>query len=152
MTTKYFSMTDVMDALRKVVANQGEEHIYKTPSTSSYPGLCVYVEQDEEQRILKPSCIVGHVLWELGVPLDRLNIPGNAKSVCYSLSDYGYFFDPNAIEVLQIAQSIQDHGVRETTHESICTYCKMREIGPMTWGRALKAAEVRAKLLGWTDE
>lgn len=152
MTNKYFSLTDVMDALRKVVANQGEENVYKTPSASSYPGLCVYVEQDEEQRILKPSCVVGHVLWALGVPLDKFNMTGNAKSVCYSLSDYGYFFDPNAIEVLQIAQLIQDHGVGEMTHGNRCTYCRMRESGPMTWGRALEAAEVRARLLGWTDE
>lgn len=118
------TVTTVHDLLRKAVELKGGNYVYPT-----YKGTalgCYYAKDGQ------PDCIVGHVLFDLGVPIEDMsdNTEGVAGRVSagiigihrdYLHSRYGLDFDNVAWEMLCSAQCVQDN--RDT------------------WGEALKSAE-----------
>lgn len=115
---------DVISALREVVAERGADYLYQAQGR---PGNCVYVVTNARGD-LEPSCIVGHVLYRLGVPLSDMN--GLDSDDAEMLSDtLGLNIDPWAVACLQTAQELQDGAVDPAPgHDH-------------SWGAALRAAE-----------
>lgn len=113
--------------LRKVVYGR-EDYVYVRPSNAPY---CVNFT-DEGQ----PSCVVGHVLAELGLTFEvaeLLEIKGNiairsAAGKVNKCPDFGWALTEAAVQVLAAAQLVQDDG--------------------RTWGEALGRAEACADLHG----
>lgn len=105
-----------IEALRKVVAGN-EEFVYELKSdadradqgVNKNDGSCFY-EWDG-----KPSCIVGHVLAELGASigvlrhLDTRQTAG-IKASRQALSEQNIFTTSAAIDILHVAQYVQDRG------------------------------------------
>lgn len=58
----------VLDVMREVVAEAGEEFVYKSPAGL---GVCLYVHRTPGAAAV-PGCLVGQVLHRLGAPLDEL--------------------------------------------------------------------------------
>jgi hypothetical protein len=125
-----------IELLTAAVERKGEDFVYN-PGGS---GSCSYVakpnrlngvydgpELDENGKS-NPGCIVGHVLYSLGVDLYRVG-SGSMRSIMRHRygphaalnSDLTMTFSEDAVEALQRAQSSQDDG--------------------STWGRALEAAK-----------
>ncbi|MFD3361605.1 hypothetical protein ACFWW5_00695 [Streptomyces albidoflavus] len=59
----------VLDVMREVVAEAGEEFMYEPPGEI---GTCLYVHRTPGDAADVPGCLVGQVLHRLGVPLDEL--------------------------------------------------------------------------------
>lgn len=108
--------------LRMVVFEKGADFRYqKVASPNGYP-WCVNFHEGQ------PSCIVGHVLANLGLTGEdagRWRVAGDVGvSETFGRLDgteFGWTADTDAADILTIAQSQQDNG--------------------MTWGEALSAAE-----------
>lgn len=95
-----------MESLRKAVEGK-EDFVYKP---AGFPGICMYLTSDDE-----PSCLVGHVLVDLGVPKKVIREVGNASpvsSITHSLERYGIRITNRAARLLQEGQGRQDR--RET--------------------------------------
>lgn len=122
---------NALTLLAAVVAEKGEE--YRYPGADD--GNCSYTNADGT-----PSCIVGHVLKKLHVPLDKVRAfewdeDGSIRestAVSGILGEWGPYADSvsakadhNAVIILQAAQSKQDDG--------------------STWGEALAYAQDYAK-------
>jgi len=77
-----------------------------------------------------PDCIVGHVLFDLAQQgrLDWGEVPQSADIYATNV-DLGRPFDPEAVEVLEVAQDLQDRG--------------------RPWGFAVREAVERARDLGY---
>lgn len=119
---KHVDKATVLELLREVVAEKGEDYVYEASYTASYQ--CVYVLHGE------CSCLVARVLHKLGVSiedlarLDTSSEGGGAVAVWQAIEvDLipGLTFTPEAREALMSAQFAQD--------------------GFKTWGEALQAAE-----------
>lgn len=122
------TLDDAMRTLREVVAEYGRGHRYIKPLIKAIDGgygfipACVYTHN------YCPSCLIGHVLHRLGVPVgehkyyNRVGIASLAWDC-----EYGQraFFEPEAVGVLERAQGVQDNGI--------------------SWGAALDAAEEMCK-------
>lgn len=102
-------------ALAEVVAEAGSDYQYVTDTGTEIRGRCVY------QRDGAPSCMVGHALFKLGVPVDvlaQLDVASEDGEPCaiddsdaYSvLSDAGFVLDSEAAERAAMAQTKQDSG------------------------------------------
>lgn len=96
--------------LEALVNEKGENFIYEQQvDPESGRAKCVYVHDGE------PSCIVGRVLANLGVPLDRLALadagPGtSADMLLNQLRDEDVITIPDGVQLaLQEAQSRQDY-------------------------------------------
>ena len=105
--------------LERVVDGR-EKHVYFKKKMGAGPA-CTY------ERYRKPSCLVGHVLYNLGLEpkqlrkLDNLSVPGILG--CYTqatLRDMGINLTKPAVRALHEAQLAQDSG--------------------LTWGEALEGA------------
>lgn len=113
--------------LRKVVYGR-EDYVYVRPSNVPY---CVNFT-DEGQ----PSCVVGHVLAELGLTFEVAELLGVESNVAIMSAadkvnecpDFGWTLTEAAVQVLTAAQLVQDDG--------------------RTWGEALGRAEACADLHG----
>jgi hypothetical protein len=109
----YSKTVAILDSL---VAEFGEDYVYKRPAG----GDCVYVHDGA------PSCIVGHLLARVGVPLERLS---EADRAAYGgglsagvllnvLSDEGVLrYDHDVSTLLADVQYYQDGG--RTWKESV---------------------------------
>jgi hypothetical protein len=108
--------SEVLDLLTKIVSEQGEDFIYQPlPGTD---GQCQYVHGDQ------PRCLVGHVLFRLGVPLDALRELDDGTGANIGVVDLAWALNldmpAEAQNALSAAQDRQDGGE--------------------TWGVALQAA------------
>ncbi|MFI0211975.1 hypothetical protein ACH4OV_25305 [Streptomyces diastaticus] len=109
----------VLDVMREVVAEAGEEFVYEPPTGL---GVCLYVHRPHGGGASVPGCLVGQVLHRLGVPLDELteHEAQLARTMAPKLVDAGEGADL-LVTALDNAQAIQDGG--------------------HSWGAALRAAE-----------
>lgn len=109
--------------LRLVVFEKGADFVYeKVDFDGAHIPRCVNFHEGE------PSCIVGHVLANLGVSAEdaaRMGVDGNmsAINVAGNLERFGYEWkiDSDAVDILTAAQIRQDNG--------------------QSWGEALAYAE-----------
>lgn len=103
-----FTLEDVLNAAREVVAEKGEDYVY--PGASM--GACVYSEADDT-----PSCLVGHVIYRLD-PEAFLQVAEieatEGTTAAGGLEEDGYlpegFWDEEAQEAMVAAQASQDNG------------------------------------------
>lgn len=103
------SPDEVLALLEEVVAEYGEDYVYPGHNTT---GGCVYTKDGA------PSCLVGHALTRLGVPVDFLSEHNDfAVSNIQRLT-----MDEEVLDMLQTAQETQDIGC--------------------TWGHALEDARL----------
>jgi len=114
-----------LEALREVVATFGPDYVYKQAERgdpySEAAVQCKYVENDG------PSCIVGHVAFKLGVPLEKLKKWDYGEDQSITVVGEGVF-DPAARSVLAEAQQCQDLGE--------------------PWGKVLRLAELTLEDFG----
>ncbi|MFD7646369.1 hypothetical protein ACFV5M_01705 [Streptomyces albidoflavus] len=109
----------VLDVMREVVAEAGEEFVYKS---SAGLGVCLYVHRTPGDAADVPGCLVGQVLHRLGAPLDELaeHEAQLALTMVPVFIDAGEHWGLLAL-ALNKAQALQDAG--------------------RPWGAALRAAE-----------
>ena len=120
MRSGQLDATDAVLLLREVVYAKGADHVIKE---------CTYFETNEVFACnAAPVCIIGHLFALLGKDRDDLEkLPGTqdprganvSKIDCISVR--GLYITPNAVAILQRAQTVQD--------------------GYEPWGAALAAAE-----------
>lgn len=112
----------VLDTLAAVVAEFGEDYVYKTQLGSAY---CTYVRDG------KPDCIAAQVLVRLGMSVEDL-AQCEGKS-CAQFGGYGTVpVGGEALHVLRQAQMVQD-GVSSASPFS-------PRFSSPTWGEALRVA------------
>jgi hypothetical protein len=71
MMTVVLTEENVTKALKEIIEQYGDDHVYVPPILPTESGeTCVYVEEGPEGP--KPSCIVAQVLHRLGVPVSSL--------------------------------------------------------------------------------
>lgn len=129
-----YGVDDVLHAMEEIVAEFGNDYVYDRFGRDDR--ICRYAHEDG------PGCLVGQVLVRLGADLnviksvesahiDRRNTGLSLEELLDELAptwgSLGYTLTPEAVEVLTVAQNMQD--VRNT------------------WGRALKRAQERAQEL-----
>lgn len=135
--TKVFDVPDVIRALRQVVAAKGADYVYPVSERSNGEehGACMYKVPAGGGFV--PSCIVGQVIHHLGLPLPVEN--GGAYSILKV--EYPHNFDDaeEAGAVLVLAQRTQDGQWMDGDWQ----------VRPKSWGEALKAAEGKARELGY---
>lgn len=126
MTNITLTKEQVTDILSDLVADYGEDYVYDQEANYGTGQLCVYTDGD------KPSCIVGHVLFRAGTPMNVLKaidyggvIDGYGQLHTGSLSDTNIWEDEvqhwlnangivlteAAIDILGRVQRMQDDGV-----------------------------------------
>jgi hypothetical protein len=100
----------VVETAKMVVAERGADYVYKRPTNTFGVPTCLYVDVDRDQ----PSCLVGHVLHRLGVPLETLKSADQfsfpATDVCHDLLGGSAFDDGEISHFLDAVQSRQDIG------------------------------------------
>lgn len=122
----------VIELLREVVAEFGEDYLYKIPDgCDGHDGRCLYVHTDDVGNRC-PGCIVGQVLHRLGVPFDFFTNREGVEvwGILPELEGQGWKFTIDASKALEAAQAVQDKAT-----DSFATP------GDYTWGAALRAAE-----------
>lgn len=112
-----------LDLLRRVVEGR-EDYVYQRLTDGSGEDVCAYFDLTTGQ----PSCLVGHVLAEVGVTLDTLPDRHNVGSGIHHLDVPGVEMTRGARRVLSAAQRAQDRGT--------------------PWGEAAARAQVAAKEAG----
>lgn len=127
-----------LELLDKAVAAKGED--YRV-------GGCVYFNTETKE----PVCIVGHVLAELGVGVDDFEAAYTVNHQTYDFNGQSFSglykndfikekaeFTPEAVEILDSAQTIQDIGRLE--------YVDKNGDDPRdyTWGNAVRVAREKA--------
>lgn len=119
-------VSDVWAEVEKV-ARENPDFIYDASETG-----CKYVKDS------KPSCLVGHALFRLGVPLDQLKVYDNTNDFSGSaigtvlLGDLYERDDPIAVEKCTVAQKEQDSGA--------------------SWGTAVQRAKKAMKLMQESED
>ncbi len=118
------------------VQKNGADYVYKPPE--SY-GACVYFETDKNAALV-PSCIVGHMLSDLGFssPSD-LNLRLDVES-------HGYASDFNASGANTILRRMKNFGFVDIDEEAIAflTTVQDHQDNGMPWGRAVEEAHQSA--------
>jgi hypothetical protein len=98
----------VVETATEVVGERGENYIYEKPINAFGTPVCVYVYESQ------PSCLVGHILHRLGVPLETLGegdrLSFSASDVCMDLLAGTSFYDTEISAFLDSLQSEQDTG------------------------------------------
>jgi alkylhydroperoxidase/carboxymuconolactone decarboxylase family protein YurZ len=115
---KHLSYEDAVLGLKKALAVKGEDYVYERPTFELNDGItinaCAYFTPEGQ-----PSCIVGHVMADLGHTIDDLaetvTMAGdhtfNTGSTAGMVMDYlGYEIDEKTRSLLSIAQDYQDSG------------------------------------------
>jgi hypothetical protein len=96
----------VIELLQQAVLVKGDDYV--DPRSSNEEEGCLYFEKSGA-----PSCIVGHVLYDLGIR--KLYNNGEVSDIIDIDDSDNYFignheFTPEAIDALSVAQMTQDHG------------------------------------------
>lgn len=113
----YTTAVEILDGL---VEEFGDDYVYPRGEN----GKCDYVRDG------KPSCIVGHVLAKVGVPIERLEVADAGVFGC-GVSAFGLLSALHAEYVLRF-----DGSVRNLLTEAQC-----RQDGSAPWGEAVKQAK-----------
>lgn len=144
--------------LREVVAEKGADYVYRIPIPAKISihareaGGCAYVEVDDEQNPVCPSCIVAHVAHRAGLSLTvLLKIEGNgAQILSNGLGRVTYYSLPLS------DRRPKDHNVLQAMFGDVLaaaevwfTYeaaqylrsAQMQQDRGMPWGIALAVAE-----------
>ncbi len=122
---KTLDANDVITSLRRVVEKRGPGYIYRASAEQDCQNFELEYDEDRSEEIITgPSCIVGHVLFDL---FDVSDLSYRAEGSVYDTADElersgVALITPLATTVLAIAQDTQD------------------KVGK-TWGEALEAAE-----------
>jgi hypothetical protein len=118
----YISWQQAVDLLQTAVAKRGADYIYPKELLSvenEIPTECVYYDPAGQ-----PSCMVGEVLYAMGVILDIddecISHGANGNGLSELIDEDYIHVDTPTLELLQMAQVKQDHG--------------------MPWGEALNVA------------
>lgn len=116
----HLSYEDAVLGLKKALAVKGEDYVYEWPqfplAANEGGGLkqrCAYFTPQGA-----PSCIVGHVMADLGHTVEDLDAPDGlfektrnvGTGAIRALKHLGYTLDYRAVEVLANAQALQDLG------------------------------------------
>jgi len=135
-----FDERDALNGLRQAVSGKGAPYVYQWTQ-------CMYT--DEVDGTLEPRCMVGYALAALGIPLQLVAKLGNKASIAelaQRLREHGYSFTSQAVEVLNIAQLIQDGAafvwISKTPDGEI--FSTLMPGAARTWGTALDAAQRHA--------
>ena len=118
-----------LDALRKAVANHGENHVVTACSyTAPIDGWDDYLNLHPDDRDgveIAPACILGCAFHEVfGVPVEtlkRMDTGPNgyhqyasedlsSEQTLSALRSHGIELTPGAHEILEVAQKVQDNG------------------------------------------
>ena len=103
---KEYHYEDVLLSLKEIVHAKGERYVYE----KAVDGRCVYYDPDTEQ----PSCLVGHFVYKEGLLSFDDIAPyedDNAESMTQQLEhDQIAYFDSRSVQLLNIAQELQDQG------------------------------------------
>jgi len=110
------TIENVIEALKEAVAEKGEEYVYVNKYGQSaldddgYPSgiSCHYLDLDSN-----PSCIVGNVLYRLGVPFNEMYDNGEDSSALVKrLHQEGVIsaVQLGVLPILYTAQGMQDMG------------------------------------------
>jgi hypothetical protein len=114
---KHLTYEDAVLGLKKALAVKGEDYVYERPTFKLTNDItinaCAYFTPEG-----RPSCIVGHVLADLGHTIDDLDAPKmspdgtfNTGATASMAMDYlGYELDEKTRSLLSIAQDYQDSG------------------------------------------
>lgn len=138
--------SDALRGLRHAVDLKGRDYIYEAPDPDV--PTCVYAWRDPDTHQLVPSCVVGHALHHLGVPLNLMYECGNEEQV-HSLVDRLLLklgvevVTPAALECFREAQRVQDAALDGFDTEG-------NRIEDCSWGAALDAACAAAPAGGTT--
>lgn len=129
MDTKTIDMRTAMRTLEGVVAGR-EEFVYSAENGCNY------------EWEGKPSCLVGQVLSELGLPIDVLAEMDKAKSEDYMV-DGEIISDASLAEVVPI---INTKSNMRLTRDAVAVLreAQARQDDHETWGQALGAAQYLA--------
>jgi hypothetical protein len=106
----HLTTDSAIESAKKAVALMGEDYIYHTPDGKmAAPDVkCKYVDINKNA----PSCIVGHILHDHGVPLETISIEGiGAESMLKKLRKSEILnFTGEASHFLNKLQEAQDVG------------------------------------------
>jgi hypothetical protein len=101
---KHINTQTVLDLLDMCVAERGSDYVYKPDSDTA---SCLNWHGDAVNG--EPGCIVGLALYLFGVPADLLaENRGAIRYIQNSLTVEGVTMDPNAMTLLEFAQTAQD--------------------------------------------
>lgn len=108
--TKLITLDEVNELLADIVSQVPEDYVYINPegrSAASGPIGCEYASRDGS-----PSCLVGHVLHRLGLPVYHSETqPGQGWAVTWGFEHpHEEHFTPEAVSRLARVQSRQDQG------------------------------------------
>lgn len=101
MTKRTLTLEQARELLHRAVAEKGADYVYTSRKNPQF-AQCVYVENGQ------PSCIIGHVVNYLGVPLDAIKEGVGPDQV---LSDAGITAESTTAKLLHHAQLQQDQGI-----------------------------------------
>jgi hypothetical protein len=116
---KHLTYEDAVLGLKKALAVKGEDYVYERPKFPLNDGLtieaCAYFTAEGQ-----PSCIVGHVMADLGHTINDLDQIAssydgtfNTGATASTAMDYlGYELDEKTRCLLSVAQDYQDSGHR----------------------------------------
>lgn len=94
-------------AMKKAVADKGEDYVYPRQPDLYCGNMCVYYNQDAS-----PSCLVGHVLAEAGGrPFSYTDVTNKTAVVNLVASGVVSVDRVETIDLLQEAQCLQDSSV-----------------------------------------
>jgi hypothetical protein len=99
---EFLTRKRALELLREVVAEFGEDHVYRTTPDKPY---CRYAHGNE------PGCGVGHVFSRAGMPVEYLRGADRAVSpAADSVPMFRQWATPEALALLAAFQAHQDQG------------------------------------------
>lgn len=111
---KSYSLANVKSRIKAIIDAKGADHVYKKRYTSAGAMGCTYAYDGQ------PDCIVGHLLVELGVPVEHLDYTSverrdfsdhTISGAEYEIArEYGIEFTSDALDFLTGVQAMQDAG------------------------------------------
>jgi hypothetical protein len=142
-------MTDVIEIgkeqaialLERAVQEKGADYQY-SPTEGSHGPTCAYADHRNDV----PSCIVGHALAYVGVPVDTLKILDNADNVNFDgfepqNEDHEVPSDTSITELVDSGALEEIAGVRVTLEaRNIFAIAQFRQDNRATWGIAVADA------------
>lgn len=107
---KVFEYEDVVLALKRIVAEKGEDYVYEKVNTG-HDMRCVYFDKEKGQ----PSCLVGHLMYQEGLLTDAEQFDpfedNDATDMVHLLDYQGKaYFGERSEMLLRLVQAQQDGG------------------------------------------
>ena len=102
--TMTFTDEQVTASIEKVVREKGRDFVYRSPD-----GLCVNAMRRPIDAKAVPSCLIGHVFFDLGVPVEDL-LHCYASIATQLVDMLKIEVSPHVARALRSAQIAQDSG------------------------------------------